>query len=423
MIRKTTSTLIRTTIVWFTILFSILGPLSDSIVADICRAEPLRLTLTAAALQDIQFRWGTFDEAMRVARALRWEIPIGEQKVPAFTALDQADASIFWMGRQMYALQLTATVTDVILKIILESVRENRVRLEAAVAALQDGTAQKTALKQKLNEAGGYLLELTQSLNQAYRSAAWGNVNQLDRQVTVPRRITLLDSKPASLTLEAPVGGAVRVNIACEHESGGPLQVSAQLRNLFDSGGDDPIPPPPADSTDVTIQTSSLAGRATMFALELHAVDTIETQSLNPCLILVTQDSLLAAPPEPITPQENSKLAALLTLQTQQLTELRDQARRLLADPESLGSEDVIIDVLASQVSRVNQFSKINALSEIKRLNEELTNELDSLSELGEVMQMRLQMSLDRLSKLASTMSNLLQKISATQSAMVSNLK
>ena len=230
MIRKTTSTLIRTTIVWFTILFSILGPLSDSIVADICRAEPLRLTLTAAALQDIQFRWGTFDEAMRVARALRWEIPIGEQKVPAFTALDQADASIFWMGRQMYALQLTATVTDVILKIILESVRENRVRLEAAVAALQDGTAQKTALKQKLNEAGGYLLELTQSLNEGYRSAAWGNVNQLDRQVTVPRRITLLDSKPASLTLEAPVGGAVRVNIACEPKSGGPLQVSAQLR-------------------------------------------------------------------------------------------------------------------------------------------------------------------------------------------------
>ena len=396
MIRKPTSTLIRTTIVWFTILFSILGPLSDSIVADICRAEPLRLTLTAAALQDIQFRWGTFDEAMRVARALRWEIPIGEQKVPAFTALDQADASIFWMGRQMYALQLTATVTDVILKIILESVRENRVRLEAAVAALQDGTAQKTALKHKLNEAGGYLLESNSIPNQGYRSAAWGT-NQLDRQVTVPRRITLLDSKPASLTLEAPVGGAVRVNIACEHESGGPLQVSAQLRNLFDSGGDDPIPPPPADSTDVTIQTSSLAGRATMFALELHAVDTIETQSLNPCLILVTQDSLLAAPPEPITPQKNSKLAALLTLQTQQLTELRDQARRLLADPESLGSEDVIIDVLASQVSRVNQFSKINALSEIKRLNEELTNELDSLSELGEVMQMRLQMSMDRL--------------------------
>jgi hypothetical protein len=49
--------------------------------------------------------------------------------------------------------------------------------------------------------------------------------------------------------------------------------------------------------------------------------------------------------------------------------------------------------------------------------------DLDSLSDLGEEESLRLQLAQDRLSKLYSTLSNLLKKLSDTASAIVQNLK
>jgi hypothetical protein len=48
---------------------------------------------------------------------------------------------------------------------------------------------------------------------------------------------------------------------------------------------------------------------------------------------------------------------------------------------------------------------------------------LDSLSEMGEMESLRLQMAMDRRSKLMSTLSNLLKKISDTSSGITQNLK
>jgi SMC interacting uncharacterized protein involved in chromosome segregation len=54
---------------------------------------------------------------------------------------------------------------------------------------------------------------------------------------------------------------------------------------------------------------------------------------------------------------------------------------------------------------------------------DDIRHDLDSLSELGETESLRLQMAMDRLSKLMSTLSNLLKKISDTSSQIVQNLK
>jgi WXG100 family type VII secretion target len=48
---------------------------------------------------------------------------------------------------------------------------------------------------------------------------------------------------------------------------------------------------------------------------------------------------------------------------------------------------------------------------------------LDSMSEMGETESLRLQMSMDRLSKMMSTLSNLLKKISDTSATLTQNLK
>ena len=54
---------------------------------------------------------------------------------------------------------------------------------------------------------------------------------------------------------------------------------------------------------------------------------------------------------------------------------------------------------------------------------DELLGSLDSVSEMGEMESLRLQMAMDRLSKLMSTLSNLLKKASETSSQIVQNLK
>jgi hypothetical protein len=52
-----------------------------------------------------------------------------------------------------------------------------------------------------------------------------------------------------------------------------------------------------------------------------------------------------------------------------------------------------------------------------------LKQQLDSMSELGETESLRLQMAMDRLSKLMTTLSNVLKKISDTADAITRNLK
>ena len=52
-----------------------------------------------------------------------------------------------------------------------------------------------------------------------------------------------------------------------------------------------------------------------------------------------------------------------------------------------------------------------------------IKKDLDSLSELGETESLRLQMAMDRMSKMMSTLSNLLKKMSDTADAIEQNLK
>jgi len=53
----------------------------------------------------------------------------------------------------------------------------------------------------------------------------------------------------------------------------------------------------------------------------------------------------------------------------------------------------------------------------------QMKNDLDSMSEMGEMESLRLQMAMDRKSKMTSTLSNLLKKISKTQEEIIKNLK
>lgn len=54
---------------------------------------------------------------------------------------------------------------------------------------------------------------------------------------------------------------------------------------------------------------------------------------------------------------------------------------------------------------------------------DQMQSDLDSLSEMGEMESLRLQMAMDRISKMMTTLSNIMKKASETQSSIIQNVK
>lgn len=63
------------------------------------------------------------------------------------------------------------------------------------------------------------------------------------------------------------------------------------------------------------------------------------------------------------------------------------------------------------------------AKKDFEQLKKNSQKDLDSLAEMGEMENLRLQMAMDRMSKMMSTLSNVMKKISDTSAAITQNLK
>ena len=61
--------------------------------------------------------------------------------------------------------------------------------------------------------------------------------------------------------------------------------------------------------------------------------------------------------------------------------------------------------------------------AEIEASKDQLRSQLDSMSEMSEMDSLRLQMVMDRLSKMMSALSNMLKKASDTDDAITNNMK
>jgi hypothetical protein len=75
--------------------------------------------------------------------------------------------------------------------------------------------------------------------------------------------------------------------------------------------------------------------------------------------------------------------------------------------------------VTKTQTERTKPVTK----TDIDAVKDRMKNDLDSMNEMGEMESLRLQMAMDRMSKMMSTLSNLLKKISDTSNSIVQNLK
>lgn len=86
-----------------------------------------------------------------------------------------------------------------------------------------------------------------------------------------------------------------------------------------------------------------------------------------------------------------------------------------VTDKESKGDVEFIITNLYD--------GHLDDITQLTDIQDDLKGQLDSMSELGETESLRLQMAMDRISKMMSTLSNILKKISDTAQAITQNMK
>lgn len=82
-----------------------------------------------------------------------------------------------------------------------------------------------------------------------------------------------------------------------------------------------------------------------------------------------------------------------------------------------------IVKADSTKIARARVNTSPVAKTELDKTRMQIKSKLDSLSEMGEMESLRLQMYIDRMSKMMSTLSNLMKKISDTQNAIIQNLK
>ena len=106
----------------------------------------------------------------------------------------------------------------------------------------------------------------------------------------------------------------------------------------------------------------------------------------------------------------------------------------------SLGSRDVLETAQPNEMTDIqNMFTRslhssfdsmqtsLNDVDDrLKTLDsaaEVIKNQLDSMSEMGETESLRLQMAMDRMSKMMSTLANIMKKLEKTEDTITQNLK
>lgn len=103
------------------------------------------------------------------------------------------------------------------------------------------------------------------------------------------------------------------------------------------------------------------------------------------------------------------------------VTRISSQNLRIIPGAKATVIRKNVVD-LKLQLTRVNDSIAL-VKKDVDAIVDSMKNDLDNMSEMGETESLRLQMAMDRINKMMSTLSNILKKISDTQQSITQNLK
>lgn len=127
--------------------------------------------------------------------------------------------------------------------------------------------------------------------------------------------------------------------------------------------------------------------------------------------------------------KEKLRSASALLKSNQNITRIRlDSLKSISGQTQVIQKQNNLRNVQPVRTVALDSIKPVRAntpvsRTEITATTDKIKRDLDSMSEMGEMESLRLQMAMDRMSKMMSTLSNLLKKISDTASSIIQNLK
>lgn len=124
-------------------------------------------------------------------------------------------------------------------------------------------------------------------------------------------------------------------------------------------------------------------------------------------------------------PTDIEAVAFLVLMQANKSAE--EDLKALMENVQSISAQKARVRAALEQSAErgldLSSVSSVLSALTTKAVLDQIKNDLDSMNDISEMDSLTLQMWMDRLSKLISTLSNVLKKISETESQIVQNLK
>jgi hypothetical protein len=114
------------------------------------------------------------------------------------------------------------------------------------------------------------------------------------------------------------------------------------------------------------------------------------------------------------------KVRQLAPIYLQRTRAIQDSAALELAAMNMLKP---LFPSISVEQNKILTFYLLGLVSTLDNAKEQVINKMDSLSEMGEMQFLKLQMIMDHKSKLMTALSNILKKISSTSDSTIQNIK
>jgi hypothetical protein len=305
-------------------------------------------------------------------------------------------------------------INAIVLAIMMAATKSAEDDLRQVLDEMKERLQQKKALRDKVTQARDALAELTQALRDSYRKRVDQDAGRSDDQAaSTINRFVYIDSDTlvasgayaagsVSIQLDCPNAGRNLVSIAIEEvSSGSPIASS-----VFAAP---------------TVRAQAELPGAT--PLRFRAKSGLSARQEIYCNVKITGRAASVSGRKAWTAEKRRKAVGLLN----DFVQAREAAASAVVTAiRTQDLNDAQASVLLAKLRA--DFNAGGAAQDLTRedlleLTDTMGDQLNSLSEMDEMASLRLQMYMERRSKVLEALSNILKQFSDTQSAIIANLK
>jgi hypothetical protein len=383
--------------------------------------------VTSADLDQIVALQAVAASAMSAAVEQRKEIPVASQTERAFTLLDQIEGRAAVTASFVDSMAAgEGDISSLVQIVMFEAAEQEEEMLRDMIQEMANMNEAKARQRELMESYRAAREALDDAMRAAYDEATRDTISNPDTATKIERytdfaEVIVTGSIPGSASVET-FGGPLEVVVTCPVDVAVALTVRDMAANTQLSQQDF------AGYTSATLLLDSDTYRAVRILVSARRADGVSRLMWVPCKLELTYPILVATPPwTPIDPLLSVLQASAVDLSSD-IEELHTEVVSLsnpLTHEIPQDELELLGDIQAIMAANVNAygiFLSDEPWSE-RKLLDDMKGRLDGMGAMTEEMSLRLQMTMDRRSKVYQSLSNIMKKISTTQETLVQNIK